>query len=129
MDLNDVVRTFKNSQALASLLLVKPTASFDLVQVNDGGQVEGVSALAQSEVWVNGGFFVMRKEIFRHLGPGEELVREPFQGLINDKALLAYRYSGFWQCMDTFKDKQALEELNQGAAPWKLWLVRNGSRE
>ena len=50
-----------------------------------------------------------------------ELVREPFQRLIEKQALLAYKYSGFWQCMDTFKDKQHLEELNQGAAPWKVW--------
>ena len=52
---------------------------------------------------------------------GEELVREPFQRLIEEKALLAYKYGGFWQCMDTFKDKERLEELHQGAAPWKLW--------
>ena len=47
--------------------------------------------------------------------------REPFQRLIDKQALLAYKYTGFWQCMDTFKDKQRLEELNQGAAPWKVW--------
>jgi glucose-1-phosphate cytidylyltransferase len=63
----------------------------------------------------------MRNEIFNYLQPGEELVREPFQRLIEKQALLAYKYPGFWQCMDTFKDKQHLEELNQGAAPWKVW--------
>ena len=55
----------------------------------------------------------MRNEIFRHIQPGEELVREPFQRLIDKQALLAYKYTGFWQCMDTFKDKQHLEELNE----------------
>ena len=63
----------------------------------------------------------MRNEIFHHIHPGEELVREPFQRLIEKQALLAYKYTGFWQCMDTFKDKQRLEELNQGTAPWKVW--------
>ena len=63
----------------------------------------------------------MRNEIFRHIQPGEELVREPFKRLIEKQALLAYKYTGFWQCMDTFKDKQLLEELNLGAAPWKVW--------
>ena len=63
----------------------------------------------------------MRQEIFRYLRPGEELVREPFQRLIQQQALLAYKYTGFWQCMDTFKDKQRLEELNQGTAPWHVW--------
>jgi glucose-1-phosphate cytidylyltransferase len=72
-------------------------------------------------MWINGGFFVMRNEIFSYIQPGEELVREPFQRLIDKQALLGYRYRGFWQCMDTFKDKQHLEELNQSSAPWKVW--------
>ena len=63
----------------------------------------------------------MRNEVFRYVRPGEELVREPFQRLIEKKALLAYKYTGFWQCMDTFKDKQRLEELSESAAPWKVW--------
>lgn len=125
VDLDDVVQRFRETDATASLLLVKPTASFDLVAAGADGLVEGVSALTRSDVWVNGGFFVMRREIFDHVGPGEELVREPFQRLIDRRALLAYRYTGFWQCMDTFKDKQALEELNQGEAPWKVWSGRS----
>ena len=56
-----------------------------------------------------------------YIRPGDELVREPFQRLIEKQALLAYKYTGFWQCMDTFKDKQRLEELNQASAPWKVW--------
>jgi glucose-1-phosphate cytidylyltransferase len=85
--------------------------------------VREICALSRSDIWINGGFFVMRQEIFRYLQPGEELVREPFQRLIQQQALLAYKYTGFWQCMDTFKDKQHLEELNQGTgtAPWQVW--------
>jgi glucose-1-phosphate cytidylyltransferase len=63
----------------------------------------------------------MRQEIFDHIESGEELVREPFQRLIEKRALLSYKYTGFWQCMDTFKDKQRLEELNLATAPWKVW--------
>jgi len=106
---------------MPSLLLVQPTASFDIVQTGPGGRVKGICPLTRSDIWINGGFFVMRNEIFRHIHAGEELVREPFQRLIDNGALLAYKYSGFWQCMDTFKDKQALEELNQTCAPWKVW--------
>jgi glucose-1-phosphate cytidylyltransferase len=83
--------------------------------------VREICALSRSDIWINGGFFVMRHEIFRYIQPGEELVREPFQRLIQRQALLTYKCNGFWQCMDTFKDKQALEELNQGKAPWKVW--------
>jgi glucose-1-phosphate cytidylyltransferase len=118
-----MVETFQQSNAIASLLLVQPTASFDIVHVGPEGKVREVCALSRSDIWINGGFFVMRQEIFRYLEPGEELVREPFQRLTQQQALLAYKCTGFWQCMDTFKDKQRLEELNQepGTAPWKMW--------
>jgi glucose-1-phosphate cytidylyltransferase len=121
LDLTAMIDAFRRSNAIASLLLVQPTASFDIVHTGPGGSVEGVSALAQSDIWINGGFFVMRQEIFRYINPGDELVRAPFQRLIEKQALLAYKCAGFWQCMDTFKDKQALEELSQGKAPWKVW--------
>jgi glucose-1-phosphate cytidylyltransferase len=116
-----MIDAFRGSNAIASLLLVQPTASFDIVRVAPGGAVAGISALTQSDIWINGGFFVLRKEIFRYMNPGDELVREPFQRLIEKQALLAYKCGGFWQCMDTFKDKQSLEELNQRGAPWKVW--------
>jgi len=64
----------------------------------------------------------MRRRVFDYICAGEELVREPFQRLIAKQSLLAYKYQGFWQCMDTFKDQQHLENLDQcGRAPWKLW--------
>ena len=113
--------TFRRSDALASLLLVQPTASFDIVNTGRDGMVNGIVELTRSDIWINGGFFALRNQIFDYIHPGDELVREPFQRLIEKKALLAYKYSGFWQCMDTFKDKQRLEELNHRAAPWKVW--------
>ena len=116
-----MVDAFRESDAVGSLLLVQPTASFDIVHAGPGGAVARVSALSQSDIWINGGFFVFRNEIFRYIQPGEELVRQPFQRLIEKGALLAHKCTGFWQCMDTFKDKQCLEELNQRTAPWKVW--------
>jgi glucose-1-phosphate cytidylyltransferase len=113
--------TFRQSKAVASLLLVQPTGSFDIVHAGSEGIVREICPLTRTDIWINGGFFAMRNDIFRHIQPGEELVREPFQRLIDKQALLAYKYTGFWQCMDTFKDKQHLEELNQDAAPWKVW--------
>ncbi len=115
-----MLESFQRSNTVASLLLVQPTASFDIVNTNEG-RVTDICALTRSDIWINGGFFALRSEIFRHIYPGDELVREPFQRLIDKQALLAYKYTGFWQCMDTFKDKQHLEELNQGPAPWKVW--------
>ena len=116
-----MIDAFRQSQAVASLLLVQPTASFDIVKLTPDGSVDGISPLSRSDIWINGGFFVLRDKIFQYMNPGDELVREPFQRLIDRQALLAYKCTSFWQCMDTFKDKQHLEELNQGAAPWKVW--------
>jgi len=121
LHLPTMIEEFDRSRAVASMLLVQPTASFDIVSTESGGLVCDVSPLSRSKVWINGGFFVLRNEIFRYIEPGDELVREPFQRLIDRRALLAYKYTGFWQCMDTFKDKQRLEDLNQGSAPWKVW--------
>jgi glucose-1-phosphate cytidylyltransferase len=111
----------RSSGAIASLLLVQPARSFDIVHTGPGGAIVDIRALNQSDVWVNGGFFALRQEIFSYIEPGEELVREPFQRLVEKSALFGYKYTGFWQCMDTFKDKQGLEELNHREAPWKVW--------
>jgi glucose-1-phosphate cytidylyltransferase len=117
----------KSTNSIASLLLVQPTASFDIVKVGQGNRVTNICPLTQSDIWINGGFFVFRHDIFQYIHPGDELVREPFQRLMDQQALLAYRYNGFWQCMDTFKDKMRLEELNaQAGTPWKVWHRRPG---
>lgn len=121
LELPMMLDAFNRSNAIASLLLVQPTASFDIVQMGPGGTIAKISSLSQSDIWINGGFFVLRNEIFRYIYPGEELVRQPFQRLIEKGAMLTHKCTGFWQCMDTFKDKQRLEELNQGTAPWKVW--------
>ena len=121
LNLPEMINEFRGSDAVGSLLLVQPTASFDIVRLSPEGKVGQISPLNDTDIWINGGFFVFRKEIFDYMKPGEELVRAPFQRLIDRGALLAHRSGCFWQCMDTFKDKQCLEELNQGKAPWKVW--------
>jgi glucose-1-phosphate cytidylyltransferase len=122
LPLDAMLEVFRHSSAIAALALVAPTATFDVVTTAPEGMVESVRPVSSSGLWINGGFFAMRPRIFDYIRPGEELVREPFQRLIAHQALLAYKYPGFWQCMDTFKDRQHLENLDQsGGAPWKLW--------
>jgi glucose-1-phosphate cytidylyltransferase len=76
----------------------------------------------QSDVWVNGGYFVFRKDIFDYMEDGDELVEEPFQRLIARGELLAYRHEGFWAPMDTFKDRENLLSLVEGGLrPWIVW--------
>jgi glucose-1-phosphate cytidylyltransferase len=108
--------------AVACFTGVAPTSSFHLVKVADGGRVESIRHVKDVGMRVNGGFFVFRQEIFDWMKPGEELVQEPFQRLAAAGRLLSYTYDGFWACMDTFKEKQLLEDMyGRGQVPWEVW--------
>jgi glucose-1-phosphate cytidylyltransferase len=107
---------------IASFLSVKPNLSFHVVQSDEHGRVTAIEDIAKSHLRINGGFFLFKQEIFKYMRDGEDLVNEPFQRLLQQDELLAYTYDGFWQAMDTFKDRQSLEELHsKGTAPWTLW--------
>jgi glucose-1-phosphate cytidylyltransferase len=121
LPLPTMLETFRQSDAVACMVVVQPTGSFDIVNVGPEGAITGTCPISRTAIWINGGFFAMRKEIFSYIRPGDDLVPGPFQRLIGTQALLAYKYTGFWQCMDTFKDKQRLEDLNESTAPWKIW--------
>jgi glucose-1-phosphate cytidylyltransferase len=113
---------FRASGKIASMLSVAVPQSFHTVVADEKGVVTGIQDVADSGVRVNGGFFAFRQEIFDYMQPGEELVVEPFQRLIEKGELLAHAHDGFWQSMDTFKDKQRFEELlAAGNAPWRVW--------
>jgi NDP-sugar pyrophosphorylase family protein len=76
----------------------------------------------ETDLRVNGGFFLFRRQIFDFMRPGEELVQEPFARLIDADELLTYQHDGFTASMDTFKDKQHFDELySKGKAPWEVW--------
>jgi glucose-1-phosphate cytidylyltransferase len=122
VDLHAMIDDVKTSGAKGSFVAVKPNYSFHVVAVNDDGRVRGISDVTKSDMWINGGYFVMRSEVLDDLRPGEELVEEPFQRLIARNELLAHRHDGFWAPMDTLKERSLLEELHRsGKAPWKLW--------
>ena len=105
---------------------MRPAQTFHVVSL-EGDLVHSIRHVRESGLWMNGGFFVFRKEIFGHMRPGEELVVEPFQRLIAQSQLMAYRYDGFWACMDTFKEKQQLDDLySAGTAPWEVWKKPEG---
>ena len=121
--LEEVQAFFEKSGAIACFMAVQPNFSYHLIEMNDGGQVTGIKTSHSSEVWINGGFFIFRQEIFDYIKPGEELVLEPFSRLIAEGKLVAYKYKGFWASMDTLKDKQILEDMvEKGRVPWQPWL-------
>jgi glucose-1-phosphate cytidylyltransferase len=113
---------FRESGAVGTFVCVKPNLSYHFVSLSADGRVDGLQEIGASGVRINGGYFAFRTEIFNYLKPGEELVEQPFQRLIEAGRLAAFPYNGFWMPMDTFKDRQRLEELYaRGDAPWQVW--------
>ncbi len=126
LHLPGVIDNFKARNKIASFVAVKPKHSFHVVTLKSEDEVSGIQHLTQSGIWINGGFFVFKKEIFDYVNFGEELVNEPFHRLIEKGELITYKYDGFWASMDTFKDRQHLEELYQnGDPPWQVWNKKN----
>jgi glucose-1-phosphate cytidylyltransferase len=120
--LDRVVDFFHESGGAATFVSAKPSHSFHVVAASDDGVVKAIEDVTAAGVWINAGFFVMSHRIFDVLGPGEELVHEPFGRLIHRSELTTYQHHGFFVPMDTFKDRQVLEDLyGQGTAPWEIW--------
>jgi glucose-1-phosphate cytidylyltransferase len=114
--------SFERSNAVAGFVSVKPSQSYHVARIAADGMVEGISAAIDHDFWINGGYLVLRNEIFDFLGEGEELVEEPFTRLIDQKRLYSYKHTGFWRSMDTFKDKIGFDRMwGRQEEPWKVW--------
>ena len=121
LNLSEMMGFFKDSGKIACFACVKPSQSFSIVKSGENGHVNTIDYVCDTDIRINGGFFIFKKEIFNYIKPGEELVEQPFQRLIAEKQLIAYRYDKFW-CMDTFKEHQQLTDMhNSGGAPWEIW--------
>jgi glucose-1-phosphate cytidylyltransferase len=122
LPLTEYLGHFHRQDKIASFLCVRPSQSFHAVSLGDNSLVRDIRHVGGSNLWINGGFFAFKREIFDYLKEGEELVEEPFQRLIHLEQLTAYRYHGFWACMDTLKDKQAFDDMNaRGETQWTVW--------
>jgi len=113
---------FVKSNVTASFASVRTPHSFHAVKSDREGFVTGMGEMGKSEFWINGGFFCLKREIFEYIQEGEELVEAPFSRLIAKRQLTTWRYPGFWQAMDTFKDKIAFDRMEaRGNCPWMVW--------
>jgi glucose-1-phosphate cytidylyltransferase len=118
--LHEMIDVLAASDKAALFLCVHPTYQFHVVSLSDGGAVRDVRDVGDADLWINGGYFVFRREIFDYLRPGEDLVGDAFGRLIREDKLIAFPYEGFWAPMDTLKDKQTLENLLEtGDPPWR----------
>lgn len=120
--LPDLIDRLEATKAIGLCMTARSNLSVHFVRHAANGLVTDVVNADQADTWLNAGFFVFRPQMFDYLRPGEELVIEPFQRLIEAGKLAALPYTGFWRCCDTFKDLQKLEALlAQGPAPWEVW--------
>jgi glucose-1-phosphate cytidylyltransferase len=121
VDLDDMIQRFKASGKVACFLAVRPPLTFHLADIDQSGNVRGLRSSEDSDIWINGGYFLMRPAIFEYMQEGEELVLEPFRRLIEAEQLIAYKYTGFWRAMDTLRDRQVLEDMvEHGRMPWRI---------
>lgn len=117
-----LVDFFQQQDKVAGFLSVRPPQSFHVVRTDSASRVVSIDAVTESDMWINGGFFCLKQQIFDYLDEDDELVVEAFQKLMPIGELVAYRHPGFWACMDTFKERQMLDDLcTRGEAPWEVW--------
>lgn len=122
LSLPKLIDFFTKSRKTGCLVTVRPFYSYHTVSTTYNGCVKSIRPMAQSRIRLNGGYFVFKNGIFDYIKKGEDLVDEPFQRLIKNHELIAYRYNGFWATLDTFKDKARLDELaSSGKACWQVW--------
>ena len=120
---------FYERDKTAAFLCVRPPLSCHHVCIGSGGLVQEIRTMNNTDLLINGGYFVFKHSIFDQIHDREELVQEPFHRLIAQQELVGYPYEGFWKSMDTFKEKQELDDLcTKGGAPWELWKEKEGKR-
>ena len=123
IDISELIEFHKSHNKIATISAVRPPARFGTM-LFDGDMVSEFKEKPQAgEGLINGGFFVFRKEIFNYLKDDSTILeREPLEKLASDKELMAFKHDGFWQPMDTLRDKLSLEDSwESGTSKWKTW--------
>ncbi|MBL8230822.1 MAG: glucose-1-phosphate cytidylyltransferase [Bryobacterales bacterium] len=123
IDIRKLIAFHQSHGRTATVTAVRPPARFGGLELAGDTVREFTEKPQAGEGWINGGFFVFQQEIFEYLsGDDTVLEREPLEELVAQGQLMAYRHEGFWQPMDTLREKHLLEQLwSSGKAPWKLW--------
>ena len=120
--IQDIIDHHVETGAHATILAAAPTRSMHVLDIGAASNVQHIGPMSRSGLWINGGYFVLNHEIFDVIRPGEELVEEPFHRLAAAGKLSAYRYFGNWVGIDTFKDRQEMEDLwEHDRAWWATW--------
>lgn len=123
IDLSALLAFHRSHGRLATVTAVRPPARFGGLRIEDDRVAEFTEKPQASEGWINGGFFVLEPGVIDYIA-GDDTIweRAPLEQLAADGQLMAYRHEGFWQPMDTLREKRLLESMwNEGRAPWKVW--------
>lgn len=124
VDIQKVLQFHQSHGKLATITAIQPGGRFGVLDIEDDCTVENFIEKSKEEGgWVNGGFMIFEREVLQFIeGDGTILERHPLEQLAALGELKAYKHHGFWQCMDTLRDKIYLESLwESGQAPWKAW--------
>ena len=120
IDLHALVDFHAGHGGLATMTVVQPELQFGVARLDGDGVVKGFEEKPQFDGWINGGFFVFEPGALEYIGDDDVLEREPLEKLAAEGRLRAYRHTGFWDCLDTYKDAVLLNDLwEAGRAPWK----------
>jgi glucose-1-phosphate cytidylyltransferase len=123
VNIKDLINFHKLNKKLATVLAIKPQGRFGAIKINNNLVKEFLEKPHGDNNWVNGGFFILNKKIFKYIKKNNcAWEREPLENLAKDNELNAFKFEGFWFAMDTLRDKNYLEDLwNSEKPPWKLW--------
>ena len=125
INIKELIKYHKINKKFATMTVVQPIGRFGIVDINKKNNlIKNFYEKPKGDgYWVNGGFFVLKKNIFKYLRDDSTVwEKEPLENLSRDSELIAYHHKDFWYAMDTIKDKQYLDKLwSTNAAPWKLW--------
>jgi glucose-1-phosphate cytidylyltransferase len=123
VDLNELVAAHRAHGKLATVTAVHPPARYGELMIQDDGTTQFSEKPQTHEGWINGGFMLLEPKALDYLTGDESILElDVLERLAGEGQLVAYRHSGFWQCMDTLRDKRQLEEAwKTGSAPWKIW--------
>ena len=122
VDLAALLGFHRGHGALATMTVVRPLLQFGVTELDLDGRVTGFREKPRAEHWINGGFFCFQAGALEYLDSEDALERAPLERLVAGGELRAHRHEGFWECMDTYKDAVALNDLwAAGRAPWRMW--------
>ncbi|MBL4716364.1 MAG: glucose-1-phosphate cytidylyltransferase [Bacteroidia bacterium] len=123
--INELVDFHNNHGKIATMTATQPGSRFGVMEFGENDIIEAfLEKPKESGAWINGGFFVLKPEVFNYLHDDADDImweRQPLEDLAKEKELVAFKYQGFWKCMDTLRDKEELEQLWETDPKWKAW--------